>query len=182
MKSRLPEQVIELLNFPVPPMYKLAIRDRLQFKTDQALPLIPHKVGGDWFQCLTTCMPLVALLASPCSTAEYAYINDLLIGHTQTFDLAMRTAFYNCMWYPADSNPRTHLMDWMNQIPEREPSFTSEPSSYVCNRFTLPLIIFDEDFQIETAVEQMDINESNYRANPHSCFHFYLRLLNIIDF
>uniref|UniRef100_A0A915JK28 Uncharacterized protein n=1 Tax=Romanomermis culicivorax TaxID=13658 RepID=A0A915JK28_ROMCU len=63
------------------------------------------QVDGNWFPRLTTCMPLTALLASPCSTAEYTYINDLLIRHAQNFDPAMRTAFYECMWYPADGNP-----------------------------------------------------------------------------
>uniref|UniRef100_A0A915J1L9 Uncharacterized protein n=1 Tax=Romanomermis culicivorax TaxID=13658 RepID=A0A915J1L9_ROMCU len=51
------------------------------------------QVDGEWFQRLTTCMPLAALLALPCSTAEYAYVNDLLIRHAQNFDLATRTTF-----------------------------------------------------------------------------------------
>uniref|UniRef100_A0A915JFT2 Uncharacterized protein n=1 Tax=Romanomermis culicivorax TaxID=13658 RepID=A0A915JFT2_ROMCU len=140
------------------------------------------QVDGDWFGRLTTCMPLAALLASPCSPAEYAYVNDLLIPHAQNFDPAMPTAFYNCMWYHTDGNPRTRLMDWMNRIPEREPSFASEPGTYICNRFTLHPIIFDQDFQIKTAIEQIDIDESDYRANHHSHFHFYSHLLSIINF
>uniref|UniRef100_A0A915JV06 Uncharacterized protein n=1 Tax=Romanomermis culicivorax TaxID=13658 RepID=A0A915JV06_ROMCU len=35
---------------------------------------------------------------------------------------------------------------------------------------------------METAVEQIDIDESDYTANPHSHFHFYSHLLNIIDY
>uniref|UniRef100_A0A915I9N4 Uncharacterized protein n=1 Tax=Romanomermis culicivorax TaxID=13658 RepID=A0A915I9N4_ROMCU len=35
---------------------------------------------------------------------------------------------------------------------------------------------------METAIEQIDIDKSNYTAKPHSGFHFYSRLLNIIDF
>uniref|UniRef100_A0A915HTJ1 Uncharacterized protein n=1 Tax=Romanomermis culicivorax TaxID=13658 RepID=A0A915HTJ1_ROMCU len=35
---------------------------------------------------------------------------------------------------------------------------------------------------METAIKQIDIDESNYTANPHSRFHFYSCLLNIIDF
>uniref|UniRef100_A0A915HG03 Uncharacterized protein n=1 Tax=Romanomermis culicivorax TaxID=13658 RepID=A0A915HG03_ROMCU len=109
MKSRLTDPLIELLNFTVLPIYKLAIRDRTQLDPDLALPPIPHEVNdvwiervaadqplrdrtyqgthyrylpstilsllqvdGDWFRCLTTCMPLAALLASPCSATEYA--------------------------------------------------------------------------------------------------------------
>uniref|UniRef100_A0A915IJQ9 Uncharacterized protein n=1 Tax=Romanomermis culicivorax TaxID=13658 RepID=A0A915IJQ9_ROMCU len=70
----------------------------------------------------------------------------------------------------------------MNWIPEREPSFPSEPGTYACNRFALRPIILNEDFQMETAVEQIKIKESDHMANPHSHFHFYLHLLNIIDF
>uniref|UniRef100_A0A915L6Y4 Uncharacterized protein n=1 Tax=Romanomermis culicivorax TaxID=13658 RepID=A0A915L6Y4_ROMCU len=142
MKSRLTDRLIELLNFPVSPLYKLAIRNHLQYKTDTMLPPIPQEVDevwidrlaadqplrdrtyqgthyrylpstilsllqvdGDWFQRLTTCMPLAALLASPCSATEYAYVNDLLLGHAQNFDLATCTAFYNCMWYRINATP-----------------------------------------------------------------------------
>uniref|UniRef100_A0A915J0Z9 Uncharacterized protein n=1 Tax=Romanomermis culicivorax TaxID=13658 RepID=A0A915J0Z9_ROMCU len=78
------------------------------------------EVDGEWFLGLTTCMPLAALLASPCFATKYTYIKDLLVRHPQNFDLATRVPFYNCMWYRADGNPGMGLMDWMNRIPERE--------------------------------------------------------------
>uniref|UniRef100_A0A915I1W9 Uncharacterized protein n=1 Tax=Romanomermis culicivorax TaxID=13658 RepID=A0A915I1W9_ROMCU len=111
------------------------------------------QVDGDWYRCLTTCMLLAALLASPYLAAENAYINDLLLRHTQNFEPAMCTALYNCMWYRANGNPRTRLTDWMNWIPEREPSFASKPGTYICNWFALRRIIFDEEFHMETTVE-----------------------------
>uniref|UniRef100_A0A915JMV8 Uncharacterized protein n=1 Tax=Romanomermis culicivorax TaxID=13658 RepID=A0A915JMV8_ROMCU len=58
MKSSLTDWLIELLNFPVLPMYKLAIRDRLQYKPDPALPPIPHEVDDVWIECVATNQPL----------------------------------------------------------------------------------------------------------------------------
>uniref|UniRef100_A0A915JRH3 Uncharacterized protein n=1 Tax=Romanomermis culicivorax TaxID=13658 RepID=A0A915JRH3_ROMCU len=57
MKSRLMDGLIKLLNFPVSPIYKLAIRDRIQFDSDPALPLIPHKVNDVWIKCIAADQP-----------------------------------------------------------------------------------------------------------------------------
>uniref|UniRef100_A0A915HHC3 Uncharacterized protein n=1 Tax=Romanomermis culicivorax TaxID=13658 RepID=A0A915HHC3_ROMCU len=53
MKSGLTDQLIQLLNFPVSPMYKLAIRDPIQFNPDPALPPIPHEVDDMWIKRVT---------------------------------------------------------------------------------------------------------------------------------
>uniref|UniRef100_A0A915J505 Uncharacterized protein n=1 Tax=Romanomermis culicivorax TaxID=13658 RepID=A0A915J505_ROMCU len=57
MKSNLIDRIIELLNFPVSPMYKLAIRDRLQYD-DPLLPPILHEVEDMWIECIAADQPL----------------------------------------------------------------------------------------------------------------------------
>uniref|UniRef100_A0A915L8Q4 Uncharacterized protein n=1 Tax=Romanomermis culicivorax TaxID=13658 RepID=A0A915L8Q4_ROMCU len=112
------------------------------------------QVDGEWFWGLTTCMPPAAALASLCSAAEYAYINDVLARHAQSLDRATCTTFHACMWYPADGDPRTRLTDWMNGIPQCKPAFDHEPGTYICNCFPLCPIILDEDFHIDTAMKE----------------------------
>uniref|UniRef100_A0A915JA68 Uncharacterized protein n=1 Tax=Romanomermis culicivorax TaxID=13658 RepID=A0A915JA68_ROMCU len=58
MKSGLTDRLIELLNFPVSPMYKLAIRDGLQYETDPALPPISHEVEDVWIERVAANQPL----------------------------------------------------------------------------------------------------------------------------
>uniref|UniRef100_A0A915KV93 Uncharacterized protein n=1 Tax=Romanomermis culicivorax TaxID=13658 RepID=A0A915KV93_ROMCU len=52
MKSNLTDRLIELLNFPVSPMYRLVIPDRLQYETDPMLPPIPQEVDDMWIECV----------------------------------------------------------------------------------------------------------------------------------
>uniref|UniRef100_A0A915IUV1 Uncharacterized protein n=1 Tax=Romanomermis culicivorax TaxID=13658 RepID=A0A915IUV1_ROMCU len=70
----------------------------------------------------------------------------------------------------------------MNCIPEREPAFDYNPRTYICNCFALGPIILEKDFHMETAIQEIDIDETDYMANRHSLFHFYSCLFSIIDF
>uniref|UniRef100_A0A915KDQ6 Uncharacterized protein n=1 Tax=Romanomermis culicivorax TaxID=13658 RepID=A0A915KDQ6_ROMCU len=54
MKRELMHGILKLLNFPVLPTYKLAIPNHLQFKTDPALPSIPHEVDDVWIKRVAT--------------------------------------------------------------------------------------------------------------------------------
>uniref|UniRef100_A0A915HPU1 Uncharacterized protein n=1 Tax=Romanomermis culicivorax TaxID=13658 RepID=A0A915HPU1_ROMCU len=160
MKSGLMHRLIELLGFPLSPIYKLAIRNYcLNFLNDTPLskdiddiwiegvaadqPLcdctyndthyhcLPNtilsllQVDGGWFQQLTTTMLLAAVLASPCSATEFAYVNDLLAKQAQTLDNTTRTVFYSCMKYRTEGNPPTCLTDWKNHIPQKSPPLTT---------------------------------------------------------
>uniref|UniRef100_A0A915HYS2 Uncharacterized protein n=1 Tax=Romanomermis culicivorax TaxID=13658 RepID=A0A915HYS2_ROMCU len=78
--------------------------------------------------------------------------------------------------------PQSCLTYWMNCIPERELAFNHGPGTHICNGFALSLIILEEDLHMDTAIEETDIEESNYTAKPHCWFHFYSGLLNIIHF
>uniref|UniRef100_A0A915K4X2 Uncharacterized protein n=1 Tax=Romanomermis culicivorax TaxID=13658 RepID=A0A915K4X2_ROMCU len=57
MKSNLTNRIIQILNFAVSPMYKLAIRDRLQYD-DRTLPPIPHEVDDVWIKRRAADQPL----------------------------------------------------------------------------------------------------------------------------
>uniref|UniRef100_A0A915IXE5 Uncharacterized protein n=1 Tax=Romanomermis culicivorax TaxID=13658 RepID=A0A915IXE5_ROMCU len=41
---------------------------------------------GAWLSRIMATMLLTAAIASPCSTAEFTYVNDLLAQHSQTLD------------------------------------------------------------------------------------------------
>uniref|UniRef100_A0A915HYT7 Autophagy protein 5 n=1 Tax=Romanomermis culicivorax TaxID=13658 RepID=A0A915HYT7_ROMCU len=53
MKSRLMHGLIELLNFPVLPTYKLAIPDHIQFEADPFMLPISHEVYDVWIERVT---------------------------------------------------------------------------------------------------------------------------------
>uniref|UniRef100_A0A915JEC4 Uncharacterized protein n=1 Tax=Romanomermis culicivorax TaxID=13658 RepID=A0A915JEC4_ROMCU len=166
MKSELTHRLLELLNFLVLRMYKLAIHDRLQFETDPALPSIPHDVEDVWIEGVAADQPL---RDSTYQGTHYCYLPTTILSLLQYV-------------VPSRQQPSNapHRLDESN-TGERA-VFQQQPWTYVCNIFALSPTIFEEDCGMETAIEQINIEESNYTAKPHSRFHFYPRLLNIINF
>uniref|UniRef100_A0A915K0R6 Uncharacterized protein n=1 Tax=Romanomermis culicivorax TaxID=13658 RepID=A0A915K0R6_ROMCU len=154
IKSGLMLCLNELLGFPVSPIYKL-------------------EADGIWLNRIMAIMPFTATIASPCSATKFTYVKDLLAQHTQMLEDVPCMAFYNFMWFHTDGNPRSHLMDWINCIPEREPAFDQDPGTYICNHSVLCPIIFDEDLHMETAIEEIKIDKSNYTSDLHNAFHLY---------
>uniref|UniRef100_A0A915J238 Uncharacterized protein n=1 Tax=Romanomermis culicivorax TaxID=13658 RepID=A0A915J238_ROMCU len=65
MKSNLMDRLIELLNFSVWFMYKLAIHDRLQYQTNPALPPIPHEVDDVWIEHVPADQPFLYACPMP---------------------------------------------------------------------------------------------------------------------
>uniref|UniRef100_A0A915JAD6 Uncharacterized protein n=1 Tax=Romanomermis culicivorax TaxID=13658 RepID=A0A915JAD6_ROMCU len=57
MKSNLTHRLINLLNFPVSPIYKLAIRDRMPY-SDPNLPPLSHEVEDLWTERVAADQPL----------------------------------------------------------------------------------------------------------------------------
>uniref|UniRef100_A0A915IHK8 Uncharacterized protein n=1 Tax=Romanomermis culicivorax TaxID=13658 RepID=A0A915IHK8_ROMCU len=122
---------------------------------------------ASWLSRMIVTMLLTTAIASLCSMAEFKGVNTILLQYAQLLDEVTHTMPYACIWYHPDGSPMTHLIEWINCIPEKEPAFDQDPRVYICNSFTLRLIIFNEDLRMETELDVVDINYYNYINNLH---------------
>uniref|UniRef100_A0A915KQR2 Uncharacterized protein n=1 Tax=Romanomermis culicivorax TaxID=13658 RepID=A0A915KQR2_ROMCU len=129
--------------------------------------IMQDETNTSWLRKMTVTMPLTMAIASPCSTAEFTYINNILMQHPQLLDDVTCTMLYNYTWFCPDGNPRTGLSEWMNHIPECKPAYDQDPGVYICNFFTLRPIIFDKNVKMETQIEVFDIDDYDDINNPH---------------
>uniref|UniRef100_A0A915IM47 Uncharacterized protein n=1 Tax=Romanomermis culicivorax TaxID=13658 RepID=A0A915IM47_ROMCU len=194
--------------FPnISPMYKLAIHNCLQYESDPALPPIPHKVDDLWINGVAANQ-----LLHDSTYQDTHYRGRRLVGTPNSLHAVGRTLGFAlfrgriCLHKPFVNSPpskfrsgqayrllrmymvlhrrqpwnASHRLDEWNT--GRRTVFRKQPWNLHLQPVRSAPIIFNEDFQMETAIEQIDINESDYTANPHSTFHFYSHLLHIIDF
>uniref|UniRef100_A0A915JVT1 Uncharacterized protein n=1 Tax=Romanomermis culicivorax TaxID=13658 RepID=A0A915JVT1_ROMCU len=77
MKNSLMQRLTNLLSFHMSLIYKLELRTPIEAINAPLLLADVHEVDGCWQQQLMATTPLTTAIASPCSTAEFAYVNDL---------------------------------------------------------------------------------------------------------
>uniref|UniRef100_A0A915IHL1 Uncharacterized protein n=1 Tax=Romanomermis culicivorax TaxID=13658 RepID=A0A915IHL1_ROMCU len=106
MKSSLMHCLTNLLSFPLSTIYKLEVRAYIDAVHN---PPLTTEVDGRWLQQLTATMLLTAVIASPCSAAEFPYVNNLLIQHAHSSDDDTHLAFTMACGFTPRGKKDTHL-------------------------------------------------------------------------
>uniref|UniRef100_A0A915L0F1 Uncharacterized protein n=1 Tax=Romanomermis culicivorax TaxID=13658 RepID=A0A915L0F1_ROMCU len=115
MKSNLTDRIIELLNFPVSPIYKLAIRDRMQYD-DPALPRLRYEVDNVWIERVATDQPL-------CERTYHATQYDTLV--------AVLAAYHFPLPPPQMLFPEHHWQDYPAALKEEIQRILLPPTTLI---------------------------------------------------
>uniref|UniRef100_A0A915IIQ5 Uncharacterized protein n=1 Tax=Romanomermis culicivorax TaxID=13658 RepID=A0A915IIQ5_ROMCU len=149
IKSSLMHQLMELLGFPLSPIYKLTVCDCLAFENDPRLPTDVHDI---WTEHVAADQPLhncnyqgrwrlVPACHNDYATSRGAGVAILCCRvclHQRFFGKACAISRHGhgyCLLHLHVIPHRPEPLNSPHRIPEREPAFDHDPGTYICNCF-----------------------------------------------